>query len=86
MIYVKEYASGHIMFSSRSFTLLSLPFRSLTDSFVFVYDVKECSNFIHLRVAVPVPIIEETVFSPGFQVASGKNPPARRHKRSGFHP
>ena len=41
------------MFSSKSFILLSLPLRSLIHlEFIFVYDVKECSNFIVLNIAV----------------------------------
>ena len=40
--------------------------------FIFVYGVKECSNFIFLHVAVvfPAPFIEETVFSPLNSLAS----------------
>ena len=38
---------------SRSFIVSSLTFRSLIHfEFIFVYGVKECSNFIHLHVAV----------------------------------
>ena len=48
-IYVKEY----YMFSSRSFTVSGLTFRSLIHfEFVFVYGVRECSNFIILHIAV----------------------------------
>ena len=41
------------MFSSKSFTVSSLAFRSsIHFEFIFVYGVKECSNFILLHVAV----------------------------------
>ena len=41
------------MFSSKSFIVLSLTFRSLIHpEFIFVYAVRECSNFILLHVAV----------------------------------
>ena len=41
------------MFSSKSFTAYSLTFRSLSHyEFIFVYGVRECSNFILLHVAV----------------------------------
>ena len=41
------------MFSSKSFIVSSLTFRSLIHfEFIFVYDVRECSNFILLHVAV----------------------------------
>ena len=56
------------MFSSKSFIVSGLTFRSLIHfEFIFVYDVRECSNFILLHVAGPVfpaPLIEEAVFSP----------------------
>ena len=40
------------MFSSKSFRVSGLSFRSLTHfEFIFVYGVKKCSNFIHLHVA-----------------------------------
>ena len=39
--------------SSKSFIVSDLPFRSLIHlEFIFVYDVKNCSNFILLQVAV----------------------------------
>ena len=42
-----------LMFSSRSFIVSSLTFRSLIHlEFIFVYGVRECSNFILLHVAV----------------------------------
>ena len=41
------------MFSSKSFVVFSLTFRSLIHlEFIFVYGVRECSNFILLHVAV----------------------------------
>ena len=41
------------MFSSKSFIVSGLTFRSLIHfEFIFVYDVRECSDFILLRVAV----------------------------------
>ena len=41
------------MISSRSFIISSLMFRSLIRfEFIFVYGVRECSNFILLHVAV----------------------------------
>ena len=41
------------MFSSKSFLVYSLTFRSLIHfEFIFVYGVKKCSNFILLHVAV----------------------------------
>ena len=41
------------MFSSRSFIVSGLTFRSLIHfEFIFVYDIKECYNFILLHVAV----------------------------------
>ena len=41
------------MFSSKSFIVSGLIFRSLIYfEFIFVYDVRKCSNFILLHVAV----------------------------------
>ena len=41
------------MFSSKSFIVSGLTFRSLIHfEFSFVYGVRECSNFIHIHVAV----------------------------------
>ena len=41
------------MFSSRSLIISSLALRSLIHfEFIFLYDVRECSNFILLHVAV----------------------------------
>ena len=54
------------MFSSKSFIVSGLTFRSLILlEFIFVYGVRECSNIILLHLAVfSAPIIEEVVFSP----------------------
>ena len=42
------------VFSSKSFIVSGLTFRSLIDfEFIFVYGVRECSNFILLHVTVP---------------------------------
>ena len=44
------------MFSSKSFIVSGLTFRSLIHfEFIFVYGVKECSNFIFLHVADQFP-------------------------------
>ena len=49
MIYVGE--SGLPMFSSRSFIVSGLTFRSLNHfEFIFVHGVRKCSNFILLQV------------------------------------
>ena len=41
------------MFSSKSFIISGLTFKSLTNfEFIFVYGVRKCSNFILLQVAV----------------------------------
>ena len=41
------------MFSSRGFMVSGLTFRTLIHfEFIFVYDIKECYNFILLHVAV----------------------------------
>ena len=53
------------MVSSRIFIVSGLTFRYLIYfEFIFVYSVKEYSNFILLHVAFPAPLIEETVFPP----------------------
>ena len=50
-----------LMFSSKSFIVSSLRFRSLIHfEFSFVYDVREGSNF---HPVFPAPLIEETVYS-----------------------
>ena len=63
------------MFSSKSFIVSGLTFRSLIHfEFIFVYGVRECSNFILLHVAVhffsPATLIEETIFPPLYILAS----------------
>ena len=61
------------IFSSRRFIVSSLIFRSLIlFEFIFVYGIRQCSNFILLHVAVQFSqhIIEETVFSPFYILAS----------------
>ena len=66
--------SAQPMFSSKSFIVSGLTFRSLIHfEFIFVYGVRECSNFILLHVAVqfsPAPLIEEAVFAPLYILAS----------------
>ena len=63
------------MFSSRNFIVSGLAFRSLIHfgfvSLFFVYDVRECSNFIFYcnSPVSPAPLIEETVFSPLYILA-----------------
>ena len=48
MIYIREFLP---MFSSRSFIVSGLMYRSLIHfEFIFVYDVRKCSNFILLQV------------------------------------
>ena len=47
------YVSVLLMFSPKSFVVSGLTFRSLTHfEFIFVYGVRECSNFILLHVVV----------------------------------
>ena len=62
------------MFSSKSFVVSGLTFRSLIKfEFIFVYGVRKCSNFILLYVCYPVfpaPFIEEAVFAPLYILAS----------------
>ena len=61
------------MFSSKSFIVSGLTFRSLIHfKFLFVYSVRKCSNFILLHVTVwffPAPFIEEAVFAPLYILA-----------------
>ena len=60
------------MFSSKSFIVSGLTFRSLVH-FEFVYGVKKCSNFILLQCSGQVflaPLIEEAVFAPLYILAS----------------
>ena len=61
MTYYEEYS----MFSYKSF--VDLAFRFLIHfEFIFVYGVRECSNFtLHMQLSVlPAPLTEEIVFSP----------------------
>ena len=62
------------MFSSKSFVVSGLTFRPLIHfEFIFVYGVRECSNFILLHVAVQFSqhhLTEEAVFSPLYILAS----------------
>ena len=62
------------VFSSRSFMVYGLIFRSLTHfEFIFVCGVRECSKFILWHVAVQFSqnhFIEETDFSPLYILAS----------------
>jgi len=62
------------MFSSKSFLVSGLTFRSLLHlEFIFVYGVRKCSNFILLHVAVqvfPAPLIEQAVLAQLYILAS----------------
>ena len=59
------------MFSSRSFTVSGLTFRSLIHfEFIFVYAVRKCSSFILLQVFLAAPLVKEIVFSPLYILAS----------------
>ena len=62
------------MFSSRGVGVSGLMFRVFNPFAVyFVYDVKECSNFLLLHVAVQFSqhyLFKETVFSPSCIFAS----------------
>ena len=62
------------MFSSRSFIVSGLTFRSLIHfEFVFVYGVRKCSSFILLQVVdqfFPAPLVKEIVFNPLYILAS----------------
>ena len=55
------------MFSSKSFVVSGLTFRSLVHfEFIFLYGVREYSKFDSFKCIYPVfplPLIEETVFS-----------------------
>ena len=63
-----------LCFPLRVFIVSGLTFRSLIHlDFIFVYGVKECSNFIFFTCSCPVfpaPFIEETVFPPLYRLAS----------------
>ena len=60
------------LFSFRSFIVSGLIFKSLIHfAFVFVYEVRECYNFILILVTVfPAPLIEDAFFSPLYIIAS----------------
>ena len=62
------------MFSSKSFIVSGLTFRSLIHfQFTFEYGVRKCSNFILLHVAVQFSqhhLLEEAVFAPLYILAS----------------
>ena len=62
------------MFSSKSFIVSGFTCRSLIlFQFLFVYGVRNCSNFILLQCSCPVfpaPFIEEPVFAPLYILAS----------------
>ena len=60
------------MFSSRSFIVSGLMFRSLIHfEFIFVHGVKECSySFICSCPGFPAPLTEETIFSPLYVLTS----------------
>ena len=62
------------MFSSRIFMVSYLIFESSSHfEFIFVFVVKECSNFIDLHGAVqlsPIPLAEKTVISDLYILAS----------------
>ena len=65
--------SVFLMFSSRSFIVSGLTFRSLIHfEFIFVYDVRKCSSFILLQVVdqvFPASLVKEIVFSPLYILA-----------------
>ena len=56
------------MFSSMSFIVPVLHVGHV--GFIFVYSVRECSDFILFHVVVQLPPTEETVFSPWYILAS----------------
>ena len=61
------------MFSSRSFMVSGLTFRSLIHfEFIFVYGVRKCSSFLLLQVVdqFPSTTFKEIVFSPLYILAS----------------
>ena len=68
------YVSVLPMFSSKSFTVSGLMFRSLIYfESVFVYGVRKCSNFILLQVAAQFSqyhLLKKTIFSPLYTFAS----------------
>ena len=61
------------LFSSRSFIVSGLTFRSLIHfEFSFVYGVRKCSSFILLQVIdqLTISLVKEIVFSPLYILAS----------------
>ena len=61
------------MFSSRSFIVSGLTFRSSTHfQFIFVYGVRKCSSFTLLSgpPVFPAALVKEIVFSPLYILAS----------------
>ena len=61
------------LFSSRSFIVSGLTFRSLIHfEFIFVYGVRKCSSFILLQVIdqLTISLVKEIVFSPLYILAS----------------
>ena len=60
------------MFSSKSFIVSGLTFRSLIHfEFIFVYGVRKCSHsFTYSCPVFPAPFIEEAVFAPLYILAS----------------
>ena len=61
------------MFSSKSFKVSNLIAVSLSLEFIFVYDIRVCSNFIDLHAAIPAfptPLAEETISSPLYILSS----------------
>ena len=61
------------MFSSKSFIVSGLTFRSLIHfEFIYVYSVSKCSNVILLQVVdvSPASLVKEIVFSPLYILAS----------------
>ena len=62
------------MFSSRSFIVSGLTFRSLINfEFIFVYGVRKCYSFILLQMVdqfFPAPLVKEIIFFPQYILAS----------------
>ena len=61
------------MFFSKSFIVSGLTFKTLIHfEFIFVYDVRKCSNFIsstHCCPVFPALFIEEVIFAPLYILA-----------------